>query len=476
MRRISIRAKLTVCFGLTALLGLVSSTYSVATVCRLQSEMRDRVLADSSAVEQALQIENGVSRLRSAFRGVGLFVLLKNDSGLRHTVSDFEATAKDMRSIVQQIDTDAADSDRKHFARVVAEGLARWTTVFASFAHEWTAGNQEEANKLGLQAIPLMDAIQQSAITFEKANRDSRDASVAEAEAAISRSIIVTIVFAVIMLLAGVGVIVAIRGLSVTLKAVACSVGNGAEEMSRAAAQVSASSQSLAEAASENAASLEQTSASTTQIQSTTTQNAQSTLKAADIVRQSEVSFSAANVAINKMVQAMNEIRGSSSEISRIIKVIDEIAFQTNILALNAAVEAARAGEAGMGFAVVADEVRTLAHRSAQAAHDTTALIETSIARSEGGRSSVDSVKAAIEVISAEAVQLRRIVEEVNVGGQEEARGLTQISQAITHMERAGQTTAATAEESAAAAQELAAQSAVLASAGQQLRALVSGR
>jgi len=171
----------------------------------------------------------------------------------------------------------------------------------------------------------------------------------------------------------------------------------------------------------------------------------------------------------------MAEINTQSDKISKIIKVIDEIAFQTNILALNAAVEAARAGEAGMGFAVVADEVRNLAQRCAQAAKDTTALIEESIAKSSGGKTKVDQVAATIHAVTSEASRIKELVEQVNQGSAEQARGLDQISKAISQMEQVTQSTAATAEESAAAAEELNAQSDTLRSVVNRLSAMIGG-
>jgi methyl-accepting chemotaxis protein/methyl-accepting chemotaxis protein-1 (serine sensor receptor) len=169
----------------------------------------------------------------------------------------------------------------------------------------------------------------------------------------------------------------------------------------------------------------------------------------------------------------MNEIRGSSEKISKIIHVIDEIAFQTNILALNAAVEAARAGEAGMGFAVVADEVRNLAHRSAQAAKDTAVLIEESIARSgEGGRK-LDQVASSILQITGSSSQVKTLIDEVDVGSHEQSRGIEQISTAVNQMEQVTQRSAANAQQSAAASEELAAQAHSLYAIVERLRALV---
>jgi len=172
----------------------------------------------------------------------------------------------------------------------------------------------------------------------------------------------------------------------------------------------------------------------------------------------------------------MNGIGESSEKISKIIKVIDEIAFQTNILALNAAVEAARAGEAGMGFAVVADEVRGLAQRCAQAAKDTAVLIEESIERSVGGRAKVDQVTVSMSSVTAESSQIKVLVDEISSGSLEQARGIEQIGRAITQMEQATQISAGSAEEGAAAAEQLNAQAESMKDVVERLREMVDGR
>jgi methyl-accepting chemotaxis protein len=239
-------------------------------------------------------------------------------------------------------------------------------------------------------------------------------------------------------------------------------IANGAEQVSSAATQIASASQSLAEGTSQQAASLEETSASTEEINSMARRNSENSHSAADLVKQSDQRFSDTNRSLQEMVLAMGEINASSDKISKIIKVIDEIAFQTNILALNAAVEAARAGEAGMGFAVVADEVRNLAQRCAQAARDTAVLIEESITKSNDGKTKVDHVAKAIHVITEQSSQVRTLVDEVHLGSQEQSRGIEQIGKAIVQMEQVTQKAAASAEESASAAEELTAQSAGL--------------
>jgi methyl-accepting chemotaxis protein len=239
-------------------------------------------------------------------------------------------------------------------------------------------------------------------------------------------------------------------------------ISEGAEQVASAASQISDASQSLAQGTSQQAASLEETSASTEEINSMARRNSENSHSAADLVKASEQRFADTNRRLTEMVEAMSEINASSDKISKIIKVIDDIAFQTNILALNAAVEAARAGEAGMGFAVVADEVRNLAQRCAQAARDTAVLIEESIAKSSGGQEKVQQVAKAITAITEQSTQVKTLVDEVHLGSQEQSRGIEQIGKAMVQMEQVTQKAAASAEESASAAEELTAQSAAL--------------
>jgi methyl-accepting chemotaxis protein len=182
-----------------------------------------------------------------------------------------------------------------------------------------------------------------------------------------------------------------------------------------------------------------------------------------------------ANEALTEMVASMHAIKESSDKVARIIKTIDEIAFQTNILALNAAVEAARAGEAGMGFAVVADEVRSLAQRSAQAARDTAALIEESITRAGDGQRRVGQVSDAVSAVRSSAGRIKTLIEEVRASSREQIQGIDQVTHAVSQMEKVTQATAAGAEQNAAVGEELSAQAESAMTVVHRLSALIEG-
>jgi len=250
-------------------------------------------------------------------------------------------------------------------------------------------------------------------------------------------------------------------------------LNDSSSQVNRAAEQVSSASQTLARGSGEQAASLEETGASLEEMASMTKRNAESAQKANELAREARTAADRGAGDMSAMNQAMAAIKISSDDIAKIIKTIDEIAFQTNILALNAAVEAARAGEAGMGFAVVADEVRNLAQRSAQAARETTAKIEGAIHTTAQGVDLSQKVAAALNNIVIKARQVDELASEVAGASREQTQGITKINSAVGQMDKVTQSNAASAEESAAAAQELNSQAVVMKQAVGELIRLV---
>ncbi len=314
----------------------------------------------------------------------------------------------------------------------------------------------DAALKIFAQKVqPSLDDIGRQADSLvEQQNRDLAALSRTAASKS-ARSTWITIWLTLLAFGVGGAVFWTVKKASGALQNLSDNLAESAEQVSGAAAQVSGASQSLARGAAEQAASLEETSASTEEIASITRKNAGYALQVASLVRQSEQGASEVNQTLDRMVQKMKEIDGSSQKIARIIKVIDEIAFQTNILALNAAVEAARAGEAGLGFAVVADEVRNLAQRCAQAARDTASLIEESIETSRDGNARLDQMAGAVRAMTENSMQVKSLVDEVNTGSQDQTRGMDQIAHAVLQMEQVTQKNAAAAEQSASAGTEL---------------------
>jgi methyl-accepting chemotaxis protein/methyl-accepting chemotaxis protein-1 (serine sensor receptor) len=243
-----------------------------------------------------------------------------------------------------------------------------------------------------------------------------------------------------------------------SLRAAVNDLAATAEGVDIGSAQVAATSRMLAQGASEQVAAVGDIASAAREAGALATDNLRRTGAAGDLVARERQEFAGSTALLADMVAAMAAIDEAGGRISKINKTIDEIAFQTNILALNAAVEAARAGEAGQGFAVVADEVRSLAQRSAVAARETAALIETSIARSQAGRAKVAAVDAAIKGLADRSAGVGTLVDEVRAGSGDQHRALDRIGSSLGRIEETSQQAASAAEEGSAAAEELSAQ------------------
>ena len=247
----------------------------------------------------------------------------------------------------------------------------------------------------------------------------------------------------------------ALQGMTANLNEVLTQVSTAGEHIASCALQVADSSQSLSQSATEAAASMEEITASMTEMASQTGLNAENAEQANKLSNSARSGATQGAELMEKMLAAIWDINASSEDISKIIKVIDEIAFQTNLLALNAAVEAARAGQHGKGFAVVAEEVRTLAARSAKAAKETAELIENSVAKTRNGTELADKTAVALQTIVDGATKVSDLVAEISMASNEQAQGFGQVNLGLNQIDGVTQQNTANAEESAAAAQEL---------------------
>jgi methyl-accepting chemotaxis protein len=340
-----------------------------------------------------------------------------------------------------------------------AQARPRWFELYGSGkiqeAAEWRAQTTLPFGAASVKALNKLVELQQ------KVGSDKRDEFVAAthlANALVLGFIVLGLVITLLML-------AMLQKVNHRLLELSQNISRTAAGVEQTSGQVSQASQSMAHGASEQAGAIQTTAASSDEIVATTHRNVEKTQLAAKVMAQVDQSVQGANAALGLMLESMEQINASSDKVSRIIKVIDEIAFQTNILALNAAVEAARAGEAGLGFAVVADEVRNLAQRCTTAARDTSALIAESVTRSREGKGKVDQVGEAMSAITRSATEVKTLVDEVNLGGREQVHGMERIAQAIAQIETVTRNSAAAAAQSSTASEQMTQQAVSLRSA-----------
>jgi len=373
-----------------------------------------------------------------------------------------EMASLKQKAVADELEVQSAitSEEERQMNRSVGPSLNGFFHAWAGVLELSRAGQTEAAQqRFAATVTPAFQAARTAIVAETEYNRAGGIKNTAEALKTGARIKAMTWTVVAIAVIVGIGmVLMLVRSVNRALESAVSELVSGAQQVAAAAAQVASSSQSLSQGASEQAASLEETSATGEQISSMARRNAEHSQEASGKMSEAETVIQDANHRLGEMLVSMDKINTSSDKISKIIKVIDEIAFQTNILALNAAVEAARAGESGMGFAVVADEVRNLAQRCKQAAGNTAAMIEESIAYSTEGKQRVDEVAAGIRGITDASTTVARLVDDIRRGSEEQARGIEQVSRAVTQMQGVTQTNAASAEQSAAASEELNAQ------------------
>lgn len=344
----------------------------------------------------------------------------------------------------------ASDIADKNGVRFIAEGTKLAKEKGNGFVeYQWTKQGEDNSNvypKVSFyRNYPDWHWVIATGAYLDEVNNDVRNVFL--------QILFINIVVMIIVIAVVLGTIV--RDIANSMGEITGDLEGSSHGISSASSQLDAASQKLAEGSSEQAASIQETSSTLEETASMVQQNRENTKQAASLAKQSKEYANNSNAQMQKMMVAMDDLKKSSAEISKIIRVIDEIAFQTNILSLNAAVEAARAGDAGKGFAVVAEEVRSLAQRSAQAAQDTTQIIESNIALSENGARIAKDVQQSVSEIDIQSKKVSDLLDEIAVATDEQAQGVSQINKAIAQMEIVLSSNASTAEESASASRDL---------------------
>jgi methyl-accepting chemotaxis protein len=474
MKTLNCQQKMLASSGILAVVALVGAISSAWMINTLNTSVDHAVNGTAKTMDALSKFVRPLDSLRTLSRGAVVYTFLQKQDIVQQQIDKIMAGESETRAALAQVQGLLKTPEERTAFEQVQEILDKWLTITNQTMDLCRAGKPEEA------ANNSQKSLREFAAVFDKAQTDLLEVERRDLEASAARSATLhawsqwlAVLSVALTLAAGTTAIVLIRRVGGQLHQAVASIAAGAESVHAAASQIASASQSLAGAASQQAAAIEETSASTEEIAAVSGRNSKHSSEASSLVSEVGASLRDGNRSVGAMVASMDEIGASNNKVSKIIHVIDGIAFQTNILALNAAVEAARAGEAGLGFAVVADEVRTLAQRSAQAAKDTTTLIEESLSKSKSGRDCVEQVATVFRQISTKSEKLDSLIGEVRAGNQQQSAGMAQIARAVSQMSQGTQTAAASAEESAAASSEMTAQAGTLREISARLKATV---
>jgi methyl-accepting chemotaxis protein len=463
-------------FGFAAML-LISAALGAIALWQLERISQSiAVLADNTLPSvlnlrecAALSRENIFTTLRYADAESA-----EQRKGLEDSIAANKARVDEL---FKQYDPLVSDGDDRRLFEEAKRTRAAFVLARNRFLDLVRQGKVEEQKKLLSEVVipTYEEAIRALDADVEYNNKLGAKAGGDGKAAARSSVVLISVALGVALIVAGLLSRQIVLSTTRVLRDLAGNLDQGATQTASAARQVASASQTLSSGASEQAASVEETSASLEEISSMIRSTADNAEKAKALAGEAHAVAQSGSRTMVEMTQAMAAIDSSSAEVAKIVKNIDEIAFQTNILALNAAVEAARAGEAGAGFAVVADEVRSLAQRSAAAAKETANKIEAAIASTKNGSINCARVGESLTQIAGKVSSTDALVAEIATAAREQAQGIEQINTAITQMDQVTQSNSASAEESASAAEELDAQAASLKDMVDRLRQLVGG-
>ncbi len=460
--------------GVVFTVGIVSlGVNSQLTNLRVENAF-ELAASRSSQVGVIYELERALLTLRL----MAMEAIQEQDSGKidPEVKASIDANIAALKKHAGQLDRIADTEEEKQLARGLAAGMVQFLTPLQGqliqVIEDRTLGAEDRTKRLD-ELDESIDAtgdrlekdLGQMRVSLEKEQQDAVAATTRMIARSSAIGLTVLVLTAVICMPA---LFLISRSIVKPVRRAVDGLSEAAGQVAEASSQVAASSQLLAAGSSEQAGSLQETAAAIEEMSAASRRNAENAGQADTLMKDSGRVIQTANAAMSELDASMREISRASEDTQKIVKTIDEIAFQTNLLALNAAVEAARAGEAGAGFAVVADEVRNLAMRAAEAAKNTSGLIEETGKRVRGGAGLVNKTHDAFTEVTRTATRVGELVGEIAAASREQAQGASQINDAIGRMDKVTQQNAASAEESASAAEEMSAQS-------EEMLAMVSG-
>ena len=476
MKSYSIGTRLAAAMTAVLILTMLLSGAYVIAIRSMKASLDRTAEVTMRKVQLGAELDTIKSDMYAAQRGFVLAAFLGDSGRMQEERSGFEKQSAQFRRMLEEVRPLLVTGEGRRVIATMGQKLDEWTAEFGEVERLVNGGDPYSAQKESFAKIaPIYDGLGQAADQFTAVAKRVFDDERTTQNSAYVRSLWTAAILSLLTIGCVVFVFFMTNGLNVHLRGAVRKLSESADQVMAASSQVSSSSTHLAEGASQEAAALEETSSSSNEVGSMARQNAGSSREAARVTTEVNGQVGEANDTLSRLSEGMKAINGSSQKIAKIMTLIDEIAFQTNILALNAAVEAARAGQAGLGFAVVADEVRNLAQRCTAAARDTSVLIEEALASARGGTEELNEVSRVFAAITAGTGSVTQLVTGIRDASDEQFRGIEEITRALAQMEQITQSTAAAAEQSASASEEMRNQASTMRGVVQELRAVVDG-